>query len=113
MTNTAAPLKKKRTPMTVEAKRARAAKKADAMVEKHHYGAGKQPLDKITGSKPLPVNPLTIDDQQHPTARPGSMTALGIPTRVGDYLHYRDGSKRLDPIAPQAPINPYAAFARG
>lgn len=35
--------------------------------------------------------------------RPGSNTALGIPTRIGDFLHYRDGSKRLDPIPANLP----------
>jgi hypothetical protein len=107
------PIKKTRTPMNVEAKRARAAKKADAVTEMHRYGIGKQSLNKITGSQTRPSNPLTIDDQQHPTMRPGSMAALGIPTRIGDYLVYRDGTRQLDPIPMQVPINPYAAFVRG
>ena len=112
MATTKAPLKKTRTKMTIEAKRARAVKKTAAMVELHRYGVAKQPLNKITGSTPLPANPLTIDDQQHPTVRPGSMTALAIPTRIGDYLHFRDGSKRLDPIASRPRIDLYANFNR-
>ena len=108
-----AALKKPRTKITVEYKRARAAKKVEAMIEFQRYGIPKQPVGKITGSKALPANPLTIDDQQHPTVRPGSMTALAIPTRVGDYLHYRDGSRRLDPIAAKPRVDLYSTFNRG
>ena len=100
-------------PFNVPLKRTRAAQKADTATEMHRYGAGKQPIDKITSTQPRPSNPLTIDDQQHPSVRPGSMAALGIPTRMGDYLVYRDGTRKFDPIPAQAPINPYAAFTRG
>ena len=98
-----APLKKPRAKMTVEAKRVRAVLKAEAVTKMQCFGVARQPLDKITGSTPLPANPLTINDQQHPTSRPGSMHALGIPTRIGDYLHYRDGSTCHDPIPANLP----------
>lgn len=102
-----APLKRKRTPMTVEAKRARAALKANAVTQMHRYGVARQPFDKITGSQPLPANPLTINDLKNPSSRPGSMRALGIPTRIGDWLHYRDGNREFDPIQPNPIVNPY------
>lgn len=45
--------------------------------------------------------------------RPGAVQAQATPSRQGDTLHYRDGSRVFDPIPEQPPIDPYAAFTRG
>lgn len=65
---------------------------------------------RIGGTSP---NALVASDPMAPSIRKGSMDALVLPSRVGNVLHYRDGSTRDAPIATQTPLNPYAAFNRG
>lgn len=65
---------------------------------------------RIGGTSP---NALVASDLMAPSIRKGSMDALALPSRVGNILHYRDSTTRLDPIPTQQPVNPYAAFNRG
>lgn len=58
------------------------------------------------------ANALVASDLMAPSIRPGSMDALACPSRVGDLRIYRDGTRRLDPIASRPRIDLYVNFNR-
>lgn len=52
---------------------------------------GDKPLGVIAPSTGGRARPSSAADNRLPPMRPGSEQALSLPSRIGDYLHYRNG----------------------